>query len=174
MAAVSIKDKKGNWQDGLINAKGKEIIKPGKYRAVEVLGKNLIAVATTTNKGDLLYGLANAKGKVLVKPGAYDMNPHGAYGLVSIKKKDGKRGVLDANNYKKVLVPFEFTDISITAEGKAVYAPKEKRLISTETGRDIIEPGHYAAIVTSQESSTFAAVRNGGWYILDLEGNEIF
>ena len=45
---------------------------------------------------------------------------------------------------------------------------------TVETGRDIIELDRYAAIVTSQESSTFAAMRNGGWYILDLEGNEIY
>ena len=161
------KDKTGKLIRGVINEKGKEVLKLGKFDVEEVLGKDLIVV-----KENKLYGIVNEKGKSLL-PAEYKNVIR--VGDLILADKNGKRGAYDLT--LNPVIPHEYETISVGYQSQVV-ALKKDGLYKLYNLKDLTRPlieGTGMSVKQDRESPYIAWYeQDRGYFVYDHEGNLIF
>jgi len=152
---------------GVINAKGKEVIKLGKFNPDVILSENLISVKGDIKKKD---GVINTKGKVVLDQ-QYKYARRS--GDLIIAKKSGV-GAMDLN--LKTVVPFSYGDVTVGYQSKVVMLKKDVlyNIYSiSDLKKPLIEGVPYTARLSVDSPYITWYDNDLGWFVYDSEGNLI-
>ena len=173
---TTTKNNQKTAQLALINEKGKELIGFGKYDTLAILDANLILASKADKNGRQQFFL-DSKGKVLKKlEGQNTFKRSGSY---IIQKNEKNQFCLLDLQLNQVL-PFRSGEIQAVINDNRIIAVKGSgaantgRILCDMEGKTLTGDRVYSNMYAKPDSPFIAARRNGAWYLLDLNGNEIF
>lgn len=152
---------------GLINRKGKEIVKP-QYDDINYEDELTHTIGFNKNGK---WGLLNTKGKVLVKP-IYDYELASSEELINTCI-DGKWGFIDARSYETV-IEFKYDAADWFINNEAPVKLNDKWMMIDSSGKKLFDIDSDYVEVVSTAAGVFA-VRdvNDRWGIIDEDGNTV-
>lgn len=172
----STKNNQKTAQLALINEKGKELIGFGKYDTLAILDANLILASKADKNGRQQFFL-DSNGKVLKKlEGQNTFKRSGSY---VIQKNERNQSCLLDLQLNQVL-PFRSGEIQAVINDNRIIAVKGSgaantgQILCDMEGKTLTGDRVYSNMYAKPDSPFIAARRNGAWYLLDLNGNEIF
>jgi hypothetical protein len=116
---------------GLVDYKGKEIIKP-IYDSISNAKKDNLFIVEQGGK----YGIINEKGKILIKPIYKSINTYSEDKAIVIND-NAKYGVIDKNG--KIIIKPKYTFISDYINGTAIVAINGKYGVIDDEGKTIVK-----------------------------------
>ena len=168
----------------VINAKGKAVIKEGKYEIINVLTDNLIACYLRNDnwgKGKTYPGVINLKGKTILK-GDYENKEFHRVGDYIMMKREGTSPSGTRTSWQvydkegKYLMGYT-SNIQplVSGDGKHVYIENYKGGVKQLAL--LHEPNQWRRDLDGcqmdQASPYIALKKNDGWHVYDLELNLI-
>ena len=166
LAVVSIQKGK-NVNVGVINAKGKSVLKPSnKYSNIVILSDKLFAVQSAKSSA---YSLVNPKGKTVLAEGTYSAFSKLSDKYITISQKNGKnifRGLMDME--LNVIMPPKALGIELGYQEK-ILALKNSDGWQLYSIDDLSTPLHetsYASMYPSVQSPYVAASTHSGYAVV--------
>jgi len=159
---VSFTEKK---ETGLMNLKGKVIVKAGKYKGILYFADGLAEVYAAKDKtGKLIRGVINEKGKEVLKLGKFDVEE--VLGKDLIVVKENKRyGIV--NEKGKSLLPAEYKNV--IRVGDLILADKNGKRGAYDLTLNPIIPHEYETIAVGYQSQVVALKKDGIYKLYNLK-----
>jgi len=172
--AVVQDESKKETRYGVINLKGKEVLKLGKFSSPTVLTDNLIGVHS--NKSYYDAQIIDLKGKKKWSGVAGDFYRQGDLIIFNGSSKEYKYGALNLD--LKEAVPFDYDDLKVGYESKVV-ALQRGEAWSVYSTDDLSKPliDRPITAVTVSTDSPFVGFYNKnsvqGWFLYDCRNHQI-